>query len=104
MPRTVVTVQSPAERVREFEDVFGSATVPVKSPYPTYAELPIGRHLVYELDVAGLEPRVRLRLTAHLAVKFGSTPHAVDRELDDVGMPVLAEGCSMMTESLDFLL
>jgi len=104
MPRSFVTVHGPPERVASFERVFGSATVPVLQllPSPVYASLPIGRRLVYELDVAALSDEQRRRLVEYGAERFGMSIDEATAELEH-GFPILADDCSFSTDALEFL-
>lgn len=105
MPRSFVTVHGPPERVASFERVFGSTTVPVLQllPAPVYASLPIGRRLVYELDVDALSGEQRRRLIEYAAGRFGIPIDEAEAELEH-GFPILADDCSFTTTSLDFAL
>ena len=102
MSTSTVTVHD-AARVPHFEEVFGSATVPVKSIIPFWAELPIGRTLVFELDVDALDEATRARLVRHLAGKFGIPLAEANALLRTEGLPILAESCTTMTNAMDFL-
>ena len=88
-----VTVCEP-ERRAEFEAIFGTATVHVKSPFPVRANLP-GRPdcLIYELDLELITREQRARLVAFLAEKFGISVEEVDALLEVHGVPILAEDC-----------
>lgn len=88
-----VTVCNP-ERRAEFEAVFGTATVYVKSPFPTRANLP-GHpdSLIFELDLESITPEQRERLVAFLAEKFGIAAGEVDGLLEVHGVPILADDC-----------
>jgi len=83
------------ERRKDFEAVFGSATVPVLSPVPNRAELPGFDHpvLVYELDFERVTLEQRERLITHIAGKFGLRGSEVEAHLDEEGMPILASDC-----------
>jgi hypothetical protein len=83
-----VTVQGP--RAADFEAVFGTATVHVRSPIPQLAELPgRGMQYVYLLDLALVTPEQRARLIAHIAARFELPADEVAAELDDHGVPIL---------------
>jgi hypothetical protein len=80
------------ERAEEFEDVFGTATVPVLGPLPELAlvngfEEP---QPVYLLDLKALSHDQRDRLVAHIARKFGADEGAVADQLTALGLPILA--------------
>lgn len=104
MSRTEVTVVKPPERVREFEEVFGSATVPVRGwIIPHRASLPIGRREVWELDLDAITDEQRERLIAHLAAKFGADEAHVRAHLRDEGVAILADDCVVSSDGMDFL-
>ncbi len=90
----MVTVSGP--RAADWEKVFGTTTVPVKSPNPHPASLP-GKPfaMIYELDIEMITPEQRRRLVEHLASRFGLTEHEVERDIERQGVPLLAEDCSV---------
>ena len=83
------------DRREEFLKVFGTARVPVLSPFGKMAELPgfDEPQLVYELDLDRLMTEQRKRLVTHIAEKFGLCASEVEAHLDEEGMPILASGC-----------
>ena len=83
------------ERRKDFEAVFGSATVPVLSPVPNRAELPGFDHpvLVYELDLERVSADQRQRLVAWIAEKFGMDAADVEAHLEEEGVAILASDC-----------
>lgn len=87
------TITNP-ERRAEWEDILGTATVHVKAPFPTKADLPSHPDaLVYELDLDFLTEEQREKLVIHLAVKFGLPSEYVGKNLDVHGVPILAKDC-----------
>lgn len=90
-----VTVRDP-ERAAMFVAVFGSATVGVTSPLPRRvpAALP-GRpgSIVFFLDLARITPDARAKLVAHLAQKFHAAQVDIERDLAELGLPILADSC-----------
>jgi hypothetical protein len=88
------TVTVHGAREADFERVYGSTTVQVKSPIPHYATLPgfDEPQLVYLLDLEWAEREGhRARLVEFIAERFDQDPAYVDRHLDKEGMPILAE-------------
>ncbi len=80
------------ERKREWEAILDSDTLPIKSPIPTWVDLPDMPHkLVYELDLKRLKTEHLERLVDHLARKFDLTPEAVTTQLMAEGVPILVE-------------
>jgi len=88
-----ITVTDP-ERKAEWEGIFGTATVRVKSPFPTLADL-LGRSdsMIFELDLEAITPEQREKLVAHIAERFSIPVAEVEALLDDHGVPILAEHC-----------
>ncbi|MCX9011764.1 MAG: hypothetical protein OIN66_11660 [Candidatus Methanoperedens sp.] len=94
-----VIINNP-ERAKEFQEVFGRTQVNVKSPLPTFAKLPgKGVCKIYQLDIDLLLPEERARLAAHLAKKFDLPLEFTKTELARVGMPILAEECTVFVEN-----
>lgn len=88
-----VTVCNP-ERKAEWEAVLGTAAVHVRSPIPSRANLPGHPNvLIYELDLDLLSKEQRARVIAHLAARFDVPEDEVARDLDSVGVPILARDC-----------
>lgn len=94
-----VIINNP-ERAKEFQEVFGRTKVNVKSPIPTFAKLPgKGVCKIYQLDIDLLSIEEKGRLAAHLAKKFKLNPEYVKTELSRIGMPILAEECTVFVEN-----
>ncbi|MCZ7568796.1 MAG: hypothetical protein M5U01_09440 [Ardenticatenaceae bacterium] len=90
-----VTVHEPA-RAALFTRLFGSATVGVCSRFPSAVTVPeLGAVLAYRLNLALIGPAARARLVDHLAARFGHDAEFVDRQLDAMGVPIIAEGCTV---------
>ena len=90
-------IRGNSERAETWRRILGSETVNIKSPIPSVASLPgKGETTIYELDIKLLTAEQRQRLVAHLAERFGYTPHDVDRDLDDIGCPILNEDISVI--------
>lgn len=102
--RSWVTVHRPPERVADFERVFGSTTVPVRQllPSPVYLNLPIGPKLCYELDLDALAEDQLERLIEYGAERFGMPVDEARAELAH-GFPILADDCTFLTNSMEFL-
>jgi hypothetical protein len=88
-----VSVCNP-ERKAIWEAILGTATVHVKSPIPSRANLPGHPNtLSYELDLDFLTEEQRQRLIAYVAARFGFSESEVAANLDSEGMPILASDC-----------
>lgn len=94
-----VIINDPEQRNR-FVDVFGTNVLCVKSIFPRLAALPkIGERRIYELDLKEISPEQRARLVAYLAGHFHLDPLDVERDLDTIGCPILADGCTLVVEN-----
>lgn len=93
-----------AERIPDFERVFGSATVPVleRLPIPQVTKLPIGEHRCYQLDIAALTDEQRERLIEFAIERYGMTREECEAELPH-GFPIVADSCVFVTDGMDFL-
>lgn len=79
------------QRAVVWRKIFGSDTIAIRSPFPTYTILPErGRSLVYELDIESLTSDQRGRLVAHIAERFSILAAEVEAQLDEIGCPILA--------------
>ncbi len=88
------------ERRKLFVDLFGTNVVCVRSFIPLPAQLPgIGEGMVYELDMQEINAEQRARLTAHIAGRFSLPLGEVERELEQFGCPILAEGTTLVIEN-----
>lgn len=86
------TIVKKGERADEWQEILGSTTINIKSPLPSYANLPgKPKELIYELDLALLTAGQRYRLVTHLSTKFNMWADEVEAHLDRVGCPILAE-------------
>lgn len=90
----VVKIKDP-QRKAEWEPVFGCDRAPVKFNHPHEAVLPIGKRMVYELDLGRLTDKQFCALVAHIAKKFNLDPDEVRRDIHEIGVPILAEGVTI---------
>ncbi|HLE29864.1 MAG TPA: hypothetical protein VI793_17190 [Anaerolineales bacterium] len=90
-----ITISPQSPRADDFQKVFGTTTVCVKSPFPEWGNLPgLGRSLVYLLDIETLTAEQLRKMIEHIANKFGLDFAEVAAELNQHGMPILAEECT----------
>lgn len=104
MNQTFVTVHG--DRAADFEKVFGTATVPVKSVCPQWAVVPEHDEpqCVFELDLMWVAMKgFRGALVNHLSERFGHEAELVDASLERIGVPILAINCTIMSNGRDFL-
>lgn len=86
------TISGKSERAESWRQVYGSETINIKSPIPTFANLPgIGDTQIYELDLDLLTTEQRAKLVNYIATKFDIPVAEVDRDLNILGCPILAE-------------
>ena len=96
--KTTAIVHNP-ERKAEWLPIFGGDRVPVQSPLPIWAELPIGRRLIYMLDLGQLTDKELCALVAHIARKFQLDPDAVRQEIFTIGVPILADEVMVISDN-----
>jgi len=85
------------ERKKEFIKVFGTDTVKVKSPIPTWIIRPNGeKALAYFLDLELITKEEREKLIKHISEKFNQDIAFVRENLDKMGLPILKESCSLI--------
>jgi len=92
-----LTAADQPERVVEWQTVYGTLTVPVKSPFPVTVEVPEkGKQPAYLLDLAALTDEQRTALILHVAGKFAAPPEEVAEYLAAAGvLPLLATGLTV---------
>ena len=91
---TDFTVTVGGSRGEEWERVAGTRTFPVRSPIPVIADLPgKPKARVFLLDLESIEAGVREKIVSHLARKFGLPPHEVEKDVNEAGIPILADDC-----------
>ena len=88
------------ERARDWQDVYGTRQVPVREPVIEYAYLPgfADTQPVYMLAMDWLDHDQRERLIAHCALRFQLPEGLVRRDLDRVGIPLLATDCVLLVD------
>lgn len=84
------------QRAAEWQAVFGTTTVCVRSPFPHFGNLPgfSEPQLLYLLDLDEITPEQRLALVMHIAEKFSLPAEEVEAALDTDGVPLLAQDCT----------
>lgn len=88
------------ERKKEFEKVFGSNTVNVKSPIPNRITIPSGEtKLAYFLDFESITKEQQEKLVEHISVKFNQQKEFVEKNIESMGVPILKEQCSLCIEN-----
>ena len=86
------TIRADSERAEIWRNVFGSETVCIKSFIPSVVSVPgIGKTTAYELDIKLLTAEQRRRLVVSLAERFGYSLTDIERDLDTIGCPILAD-------------
>lgn len=94
-----LTVTDP-KRVAAFTACFGCPTVYVVSPYPESLLLPppIGKRQAYKIDRDLITERQSLAYCAYLTKQFGLKDGVADALAFQIGLPVLAEGCTVTVQ------
>lgn len=86
------TISGNSERAETWRQIMGTETINIKSPIPSYANLPGKPNaMIYELDLGLLTDEQRAKLVSHISDKFNISITDVSRDLDEIGCPVLAE-------------
>lgn len=95
-----VIVKEKSEKGKEFMKVFGTTIVKIKSPIPEYILTPDKEKvLAYFLDLDLITKEQRENLIKHLSEKFNEPIDFVRENLDDIGVPILKSGCSLVIEN-----
>jgi len=98
----IISNRSP--RYNEWLAVFGSAEVPIINIIFPNKEIVLGEiRDVYMLDLGKLTAEQMGRLKAHIASKFKIPMEEVERELPEIGVPILAEDVIVTTDQMYFL-
>lgn len=93
------------ERGDWWESMLGTRTLPVTGWLPDRARLPGFNEpqLVYMLDLDQLTGEQQETLARDVGGKFGVPLDEARRELAEHGMPILAAGCTISTDTPHFL-
>lgn len=94
------TIRPDSERAQTWREVFGSTTVPIRSPSPVRANVAnITDGLFYQIDLRQITPEQRARMVAHITRAFAIPAAEVDAALDSVGCPILADDVAVIEQS-----
>lgn len=86
-----------SDRVRFWRDTLGQQELPIVSPMFKWAKLPdLGERLVYELDWQALPEGLQERIIHAIANRFHLGLAQVTRDIERLGVPILAEDVSVM--------
>lgn len=86
------TIRQESERARDWQAVFGSREIPLRSPFPHEATAPgIACAWFYDIDLSLLTAGQRARLITHITTRFRIDEREVAADLDIIGCPILAE-------------
>lgn len=97
--RTVAIATNP-DSVSMWRRVFGINEAPITSVVPQPAYIPgKGEELVYWLDMEAISEDQRERLVQVIAKKFNVAEFVVMQELEETGLPILAEHVVTITTS-----
>lgn len=85
------------ERSENFIEVFGTNTVKVKSPIPKWIIKPNGEEAeAYFLDLDLITKEEREKLIRNIHERFNQSINFVRKNLEKMGVPILAEHCSLI--------
>lgn len=81
------------ERAAKWRKVFGGDEVPITCPIPIFkADFPrVGEKAYYLLDLRAITADQKERLIASIALDFGRSLSEVRRDIDTVGVPIIAD-------------
>jgi hypothetical protein len=88
---TTATINEKSSRAAEWLEVFGSHTIKIKSPVAHKVNVLDTRKEAYMLDLDALAPEQMERLVKHIAWKFHVLPSVAEKDLREIGCPILAE-------------
>jgi len=95
-----VIIDEKTERYNEFMKIFGTNIIKVKSPFPhlikTREKEVLKEVLAYFFDLELLTREQRENLIVHLSEKFNQSKEFVEKNLETLGVPILAEGCTLV--------
>jgi len=95
-----ITIKNNTEKAKEFMKVFGTLTVNIKSPIPEYILTPNNEKvLAYFLDLDLITEEQRENLIKHLSEKFNQPIDFVIKNLDNIGVPILQNDCSLLIKN-----
>ena len=85
------------KRKENFIEVFGTNIVKVKSPIPKWIIRPNGEEAeAYFLDLDLITEKERERLIRNISKRFNQTIEFVRKNLETMGVPILAKHCSLI--------
>lgn len=89
-----------SERKKNFIEIFGTNIVKIESPIPKKIIRPNGEEaLAYFLDLNLITDEERERLINNIVKRFDQSIEFVREHLDEMGVPILKEGCSLWIEN-----
>jgi len=91
-----IAIVTDPERRKYFEAILGTNEVPVTSYMPTTVKVPEkGVTEAYKLDLKRVTPAQREAIIAHIAGRFKLDPESVAKDLEKMGVPILADQCTV---------
>src|SRR4030042_306276 len=89
-----IAIVTDPERRKYFEAIFGSNAVPVTTYLPVTVKVPEkGITEAYTLDFKRVTPTQRQAIIAHIAQRLKLDPTSVAKDLEKMGVPILADQC-----------
>ncbi len=90
---TTATILESSPGADDWQHVFGRLhDIPLRSPFAIKVNVP-GRDnaRAYLLDVSLITNEERLRLVNHISIRFNLPHSEVERDIDSIGVPILAD-------------
>ena len=91
-----VIIDKGTQRYDEFMKVLGTHIIKVKSPFPHLIKIQGKEVQAYFFDLELLSKEQRENYINHLSEKFSQSKDFVEKNLETIGVPILAEGCTLV--------
>lgn len=97
--QTTATIIETSPRAADWQAIFGrTCDIPLKGSRPSVANRPgLGYAYVYKLDLLAITADERQCLIEHIVTRFSLLRDQVERDLDERGVPILAEDVLVST-------
>jgi hypothetical protein len=85
-------IDKKSERAQDWEQIFGTDEINIKSPIPIRVNVPNHPNtLAYELDLKLITKEQKARLIEHIARRFNIPKQEVEKDLESIGVPILTD-------------
>ena len=95
--KTIAKIHDP-KRLATWSKIFNGDTIPIKSIFPQIVNLPGHPNaLIYFLDLEAITDEQRKQLTLSISDKFNLPVPIIEDDIDEAGVPILAEDVTVST-------